>query len=119
MSNDDISKSRQRFLQGGLVTLPTAGFDLTSLAHIVLAGSSNPSTSQAPTQFKMPPLADRLSDQDIADILSFVRTGRSNHKRAWAPDKSRVCEKCLLHHWPPNPSMAVAHLTPAPGNYAP
>jgi mono/diheme cytochrome c family protein len=50
----------------------------TSLVHIVLAGSISPSTSQAPAQFTMPPFADRLSDQDIADILSFVRPRWAN-----------------------------------------
>jgi len=52
----------------------------TSLVHIVLAGSISPSTSQAPAQFTMPPFADRLSDQDIADILSFVRTSWGNQQ---------------------------------------
>jgi mono/diheme cytochrome c family protein len=56
------------------------GNDPRSLVHIVLAGSISPSTSQAPAQFTMPPFADRLSDQDIADILSFVRTRWGNQQ---------------------------------------
>jgi len=54
------------------------GDDPRSLVHIVLAGSIGASTSQAPAQFTMPPFADRLSDQDVADILSFVRTRWGN-----------------------------------------
>jgi alcohol dehydrogenase (quinone), cytochrome c subunit len=54
--------------------------DPSSLVHVVLAGSISPSTSQAPAQFTMPPFADRLSDQDIADILSFVRTSWGNQQ---------------------------------------
>jgi mono/diheme cytochrome c family protein len=42
-------------------------------------------------QFTMPPFADRLADQDIADILGFVRTGwgrSANDRGRWTSSTS-------------------------------
>ena len=52
--------------------------DATSLIHIVLSGSAMPSTKIAPSAFAMPDFAWRLSDQDVADVLSFVRSSWGN-----------------------------------------
>jgi mono/diheme cytochrome c family protein len=52
--------------------------DATSLIHIVLTGSAMPSTKIAPSAFAMPDFAWRLSDQDVADVLSFVRSSWGN-----------------------------------------
>jgi mono/diheme cytochrome c family protein len=50
-----------------------------SLIHIVLEGGAMPSTQTSPTAFAMPPLGWRLSDTEIADVLSFVRGNWGNH----------------------------------------
>ncbi|TAM93817.1 MAG: cytochrome c [Rhodanobacteraceae bacterium] len=58
------------------------GADPTSLIHLVLAGGTMPGTQTAPTQFSMPPFDRRLSDQELAKVLSFVRTSWGNRAAA-------------------------------------
>jgi mono/diheme cytochrome c family protein len=58
-----------------------------SLIHIVLAGSSMPSTQTAPSAFAMPDFGWRLSDVEVADVLSFVRDSWGNHAAAVSRDE--------------------------------
>ncbi|HGF4014343.1 c-type cytochrome [Burkholderia cenocepacia] len=53
--------------------------DATSMIHLVLAGGSVPRTRPAPTVYGMPGFADRLTDRDIADVLSYIRANWGNH----------------------------------------
>jgi mono/diheme cytochrome c family protein len=55
------------------------GKDPISLVHIVLAGSSMPSTQTAPSAIAMPDFGWRLSDAEVADVLSFIRGNWGNH----------------------------------------
>ncbi|CAB3802141.1 c-type cytochrome [Pararobbsia alpina] len=55
------------------------GRDATSLIHIVLAGSSTPGTKAAPAQFTMPPYGWRLSDSEVANVLTLLRSSWGNH----------------------------------------
>ena len=48
MSNDDVSKSRRRFLQGGLVTLPAVG--LFGASDLLKA--ADPTPPYQPTFFR-------------------------------------------------------------------
>jgi alcohol dehydrogenase (quinone), cytochrome c subunit len=50
----------------------------TSLISIVLDGSQTPRTARTPAQFTMPSFAWRLSDQDVADVVNFIRTSWGN-----------------------------------------
>ncbi|WP_353190242.1 c-type cytochrome [Pandoraea pnomenusa] len=52
--------------------------DPTSLIHIVLRGGEMPWTKSAPTHYAMPGFDDRLTDQDVADVLTFVRSSWGN-----------------------------------------
>lgn len=52
--------------------------DPTSLIHIVLRGAEMPWTKSAPTHYAMPGFDDRLTDQDVADVLTFVRSSWGN-----------------------------------------
>ena len=52
--------------------------DPTSLIHIVLKGDTLPATRTAPSQFTMPGFAWRLSDQEVADVVTFIRTSWGN-----------------------------------------
>jgi len=52
--------------------------DATSLIHIVLKGGTLPATHSAPSTFTMPAFAWRLSDQDVADVVNFIRTSWGN-----------------------------------------
>jgi mono/diheme cytochrome c family protein len=56
--------------------------DASSLIHIVLAGGTLPATHTAPSTFTMPGFAWRLSDQEVADVVNFIRTSWGNQGRA-------------------------------------
>jgi mono/diheme cytochrome c family protein len=49
-----------------------------SLVSIVLDGSQTPRTARTPAQFTMPRFAWRLSDKEVADVVSFIRTSWGN-----------------------------------------
>jgi len=55
--------------------------DPVSLVHVVLKGSSMPSTQTAPSKLAMPGFGWRLNDTDVAEVLSFVREGWGNHSK--------------------------------------
>lgn len=65
------------------------GTDPTSLIHLVLTGGTMPGTQTAPTQFSMPPFAQRLSDEEIAQMLSFVRSSWGNRAVAVSAEQVR------------------------------
>ena len=52
--------------------------DPTSLIRIVLQGSAMPHTSEAPSALAMPGFDWRLQDDNVADVLSFVRASWGN-----------------------------------------
>jgi alcohol dehydrogenase (quinone), cytochrome c subunit len=53
-----------------------------SLVSIVLSGSTTSRTSMTPAQFAMPAFAWRLTDQDAADIISFIRSSWGNDAKS-------------------------------------
>lgn len=59
--------------------------DATSLIHIVLKGGTLPATHSAPSTFSMPPFAWRLSDQEVADVVNFIRSSWGNQASAVKP----------------------------------
>ncbi len=66
--------------------------DPTSLIHVVLAGDATVSTGATPSKLIMPPFGASLSDSDIADLLTYVRSSWGNH----APAVSAAQVKALL-----------------------
>jgi len=62
--------------------------DPISLIHLVLAGSSMPSTQTAPSALGMPDFGKRLSDAEVADVLCFVCGNWGN--RASAVSRAEV-----------------------------
>jgi hypothetical protein len=48
--------------------------DPTSAINIVLSGSTLPATKTAPSAFTMAPYDWLVSDQDVADVVSFIQT---------------------------------------------
>ena len=52
-----------------------------SLISIVLLGSTTSRTAKTPAQFAMPAFAWRLTDQDAADVISFIRSSWGNDAR--------------------------------------
>jgi len=69
--------------------------DPISLIHIVLTGSSMPSTQTAPSAIAMPDFGWRLSDAEVADVLSFVRANWGNHAAAISRDEVGRVRKTL------------------------
>ncbi|WP_321946340.1 cytochrome c [Paraburkholderia sp. J10-1] len=53
--------------------------DPTSLIHIVLQGGEMPWTKAGPTHYAMPGFDARLTDRDVADVLTFVCASWGNH----------------------------------------
>ncbi|MGF6840654.1 mono/diheme cytochrome c family protein [Paraburkholderia youngii] len=54
------------------------GKDPTSLIHVLLSGNTLEGTKSAPSPFTMPAFGWRLSDQDVADVATFVRFNWGN-----------------------------------------
>ncbi len=52
--------------------------DPNSLIRLVLAGSALPGTTAAPSALGMPGFAWRLSNQEVAELLTFIRTSWGN-----------------------------------------
>lgn len=46
--------------------------------HVILNGAEMPSTATRPAQLRMPPFRDRLSDDDVAALATFVRQSWGN-----------------------------------------
>jgi alcohol dehydrogenase (quinone), cytochrome c subunit len=59
--------------------------DPTSLQTIVLRGSKTPRTQGTPAQFSMPAFAWRLSDEEVAGVVSFIRSSWGNQAYAVMP----------------------------------
>ncbi|MGV8919599.1 MAG: c-type cytochrome [Pseudomonas sp.] len=52
--------------------------DATSLIHIVLNGGTLAATHTAPSTFTMPAYAWRMTDQQVADVVNFIRSSWGN-----------------------------------------
>ena len=59
-------------LRGNPVLL---SWDPVSLIHIVLQGQTLPGFKAAPSSITMPPFGWRLDDQQLADVVTFIRGG--------------------------------------------
>jgi mono/diheme cytochrome c family protein len=75
--------------QGAQRTFPTlarnsavAATDPSSLIRIVLQGSAMPHTAEAPSQIAMPGFSWRLTDDNVADVVSFIRSSWGNQAGA-------------------------------------
>ncbi|KOF52843.1 alcohol dehydrogenase, partial [Achromobacter sp. DMS1] len=65
--------------------------DPTSLIHIVLKGAQMPGTGAAPTRYAMPGFDWRLTDKEVADVVTFVRASWGNKGAAvTASDVAKV-----------------------------
>lgn len=64
------------------------------LIHTILAGARLPSTARAPSTLSMPGFAQRLNDQEVAELATFIRQGWSNHAAAVTTEQvKKVREK--------------------------
>jgi mono/diheme cytochrome c family protein len=53
--------------------------DPTSIIHVILRGSQLPDTSSAPSRLGMPGFGWRLSDEEVAQLGTFIRQSWGNH----------------------------------------
>ncbi|WP_422387712.1 c-type cytochrome [Erwinia aphidicola] len=74
------------FPQLDQATIVNAG-DPTGLIHTILAGAQQPSTAKAPSTLAMPGFANRLSDDEVAQLATFIRQGWSNKAAAVSADQ--------------------------------
>jgi len=77
--------------------------DPVSMIRLVLAGSKLPATATAPSELGMPGFAWRLSDDEVAQLLTFIRSSWGNQ----APAVS-VAQVKQLRDTLPKPSPAVS-----------
>jgi mono/diheme cytochrome c family protein len=56
--------------------------DPTSVIHLILQGSRLPSTAAAPSTLGMPGFGWRLSDEEVAELSTFIRQSWGNHAPA-------------------------------------
>ncbi|WP_434628569.1 c-type cytochrome [Pseudomonas sp. Z6-14] len=56
--------------------------DPVSMIRLVLAGSKLPATATAPSELGMPGFAWRMSDEEVAQLLTFIRSSRGNQAPA-------------------------------------
>ncbi|MBS1031946.1 cytochrome c [Gluconobacter cerinus] len=73
------------------------GENPASLVHIIQSGATLPKTETAPSAFTMPDFMHRLSDQQIADVTTFIRDAWGNN----APAVSREDVVNLKKDMPP------------------
>ena len=67
----------------------------TSLARIVLEGAHDAKTSHSPDSFAMPSFADKLTDSEIADVLTYIRGNFGNQAGAVAASKVADVRKAV------------------------
>ena len=68
-----------------------------SLVSIVLTGSRTPRTPETPAQFSMPAFAWRLKDQDVADVINFIRSSWGNSASTTSAANVAAFRKALVH----------------------
>ena len=66
-----------------------------SLIKLVLGGAELPSTKTAPSNLGMPGFGWRLSDEEAAQLLTFIRSGWGNAASAVTADQVRGIRKLL------------------------
>ncbi|CCG88716.1 c-type cytochrome [Erwinia piriflorinigrans] len=96
-------------LRGNSVVLAS---DPTSLIHIVLSGAQLPGMKGAPTTITMPAFGWRLNDQQVADVVNFIRTswGNSAASTVSASDVAKVRkDEAVVNH---QGNVDVEKLTP-------
>lgn len=67
----------------------------TGLISTLLQGASTPSTKNAPSVLYMPGFAARLSDQQVAELTTFIRQGWGNNASAVTADQVKKVRESL------------------------
>jgi mono/diheme cytochrome c family protein len=67
----------------------------TSLIHVVLNGSRAVATASAPSSPAMPPFGWKLSDHQVADVVTYIRNAWGNHATPVAAGEVRAARRTL------------------------
>ncbi|HUN42535.1 MAG TPA: cytochrome c [Acetobacteraceae bacterium] len=67
----------------------------TSLIHVVLEGSRAVATDAAPTAPAMPPFGWKLSDRQVADVVTYIRNAWGNHASPVSTGDVRAARRTL------------------------
>lgn len=70
--------------------------DASSAIAILLSGSAVPATKTAPSSFTMSAYGDILTDQDIAEVVSFIQTNWGNSGAGTTRDKVALQRKPVI-----------------------
>jgi len=90
------------------------GTDSDSAIRLVLHGGTMPAGREAPAQFSMPAFRERLSDHEIAEVLTFARSSWGNRGSAVkAPQVTR------LRNLPPSGDPLMTGYDPRVGTEQP
>jgi mono/diheme cytochrome c family protein len=88
--------------------------DPATLVRLILAGSALPSTDAAPSNLGMPGFAWRLSDQEVAELGTFIRSSWGNRASAVTVAQVKSVRESLAkagvpkHEAPHDPTQADA-----------
>ncbi|WP_047459937.1 cytochrome c [Rhizobium rhizogenes] len=74
-----------------------------SQINVTLNGSGRVVTAGIPDAYRMPPFREQLSDEQVADVLSYVRSTWGNHGGPVSPDQVRA----LREHTDPASSTPI------------
>ncbi|WP_168787429.1 cytochrome c [Paraburkholderia aromaticivorans] len=86
--------------------------DATQLIHVILTGDTVPGTHRAPSAFTMPPFGWRMTDQQVADVATFVRSSWGNNGGTVSASDVAKVRKAFPTVAPPLPSRASLGGTP-------
>lgn len=71
--------------------------DPGGLIHTILAGAQQPSTARAPSTLVMPGFGQRLNDDEVAQLATFIRQGWSNQASAVTAEQVKKVRDNLKH----------------------
>ena len=60
----------------------------SGLLDVILNGAAMPSTQSRPSRLRMPGFSERLSDDEVAELATFVR-------QAWGNDATAISAKTV------------------------
>ena len=72
--------------------------DPTSLARLVLEGARSARTGDKPEGFAMPGFADKLTDPEIADVITYIRSSFGNQAAPVSTNKIADVRKQVAGH---------------------
>ena len=70
--------------------------DPATAIHLVLSGSRAAATDANPNRFAMPPYGGKLSDDDVAALLTYVRSAWGNRGGAVSASDVRSVRKQVV-----------------------